>query len=129
MTYRQIVVDYRTEKTDPQHTRLTVGGDRVNYPGDCGTPTVKLTTLKHLLNSIVSTINIKFMTIDIKDFYLHTPMDRNEYMHLKLSNLPNSVVQHYSLAEKATRDGYVYVDIRRGIYGLPEAGLIAQQLL
>ena len=28
-----------------------------------------------------------------------------------------------------TKDGYVYVEIRRGMYGLPHAGLIAQQLL
>ena len=69
------------------------------------------------------------MIIDAKDFYLNTPMARSEYMHLKLSNLPKSVVQHYNLAEKATRDGYVYVDIKQGMYGLPQAGLIVQQLI
>ena len=68
VTYRQIVVDYRPDKTNPYHTRLTVGGDRFNYPGDCGTPPVELTTVKILPNSIVSTINAKFMTIDIKGF-------------------------------------------------------------
>ena len=50
-------------------------GVRVNYLGDCDTPTVDLNTVKILLNSIVSTLNAKFMTIDIKDFYLNTPMD------------------------------------------------------
>ena len=69
------------------------------------------------------------MTIDIKDFYLNTPMDRIKYMWLKLSNLPKSVVQHYNLAEKTTRDGYVYMEIKQWIYGLPQAGIIAQQLL
>ena len=34
VTYGQIVVDYRPDKTDFYCTRLTVGGDRVNYPGD-----------------------------------------------------------------------------------------------
>jgi hypothetical protein len=29
-----------------------------------------------MFNSITSTPNAKFMTIDIKDFYLMTPMDR-----------------------------------------------------
>ena len=74
MMYGRIVVDYRPEKTNPYHTIITSGGDRVNYLGDCGTPTVDLTTAKLLLNSIVSTLYAKFMTIDIKDFYLHTPM-------------------------------------------------------
>ncbi|KAL7523922.1 hypothetical protein ACHAXR_000362 [Thalassiosira sp. AJA248-18] len=31
--------------------------------------------------------------------------------------------------QKATADGHVYVEIRRGMYGLPQAGLIAQELL
>ena len=88
------------------------GGGRVDYQGDCGTPTVELTTVKLLLNSIVPTLNSKFMTTYIKDLYLHTSMAQSEYMRLKLSDLPNSVVQYYNLAKKATRDGYVYVDIR-----------------
>ena len=39
------------------------------------------------------------------------------------------MVQHYNLAEKATMDGYVYVEIKRSIYGLPQSGLIAQKIL
>ena len=73
--------------------------------------------LKLLLNSIVSTLNAKFMTIDIKNFYLHTLMDRSKYMCLKLSDLPKSAVQHYNLAEKTTRDRYVDVDIKKGCMG------------
>ena len=94
VTYGQIVVDYRPDKTDPYRNRLTVGRGRVNYPGYCGTSAVELTTVKILLNSIVSTLNATFMTIDIKDFYLNTPMDRSKYMRLKLIDLPESVVQH-----------------------------------
>ena len=92
VTYERIVVDYRPDKANPYCTRLTVGGGRVNYPGDCGTPTLELITVKLLLNSIVSTLNEKFITIDIKYFYLNTPMAQSEYMRLKLSNLPNIVV-------------------------------------
>ena len=72
VTYGRIVVDYRPENTDPFQIRITVGGDRVNYLGDCGTPAVDFTTVNFLLNSIVSTLNAKFMTIDVKDFYLNT---------------------------------------------------------
>ena len=68
ITYGRVVVNYRPEKDYPYRTRLTVGGDRVNYPVDCGTPTVDILTVKLLLNSIVSTLNATFMTIDIKDF-------------------------------------------------------------
>ena len=69
------------------------------------------------------------MTIDFKDFYLNTPMARPEYMRLKLSNIPNHVIEYQKLREKATKDGYVYVQIGKGMYGLPQAGIIAQELL
>ena len=50
-------------------------------------------------------------------------------MKLKLIDLLKSVVQHYKLEVKATKYDYVYVKIKRGMYGLPQAGLIVQQLL
>ena len=93
VSYGRVVVDYFPDKRDPYRTQLTIGSDRVNYLGFCGTPTVIWTTVKLLLNIIISTINAHFMTIDIKYFYLNTPMERSEYMRLKLSDLTESVVQ------------------------------------
>ena len=93
VTYGRIVVSYRPEKSDPNRTCLTDGGDRVNYPGDCGTLTTDLLTVKLLLNSTISTPGARFITIDIKDFYLMTPMVRCEYMILKLSDLPDNFIQ------------------------------------
>jgi hypothetical protein len=55
---------------------LVAGGDRVHYPRDAGTPTANPLTIKILINSIISTAGAKFMTMDIKDFYLNTPMAR-----------------------------------------------------
>ena len=81
VTYSLITCLIRPEKLDkPNRTRLVVGGDRVHYPGDARTPIANLLTVKLLLNSIVSTAGAKFMTMDIKDFYLNTPMARYEYM-------------------------------------------------
>jgi hypothetical protein len=37
-------------------------------------PTAELLTVKLLINSIISTQGAKFVTMDIKDFYLNTPM-------------------------------------------------------
>ena len=86
-------------------------------------------TVKLLLNSIVSTPLAKFFTVDIKNFYLMTPLKRFEYMTLNLSDMPESIVQQYNLKEKATSDGSVYICIKRGMYGLPQSGLLAQELL
>jgi hypothetical protein len=70
---------YRNGKKDKYRSRITIDGNLVNYPGDCGTPTADLLTVKLLLNSVISTPNAKFMTLDLKDFYLMTPMKRYEY--------------------------------------------------
>eukprot|EP00804_Cyclotella_cryptica_P012340 CCRYP_018199-RA/>CCRYP_018199-RA protein AED:0.46 eAED:0.46 QI:0/-1/0/1/-1/1/1/0/101 len=55
VTYGRIVANYRPEKDDPYRIRLTVGGNRITYPGDCGTPTADMLTTKILLNSVIST--------------------------------------------------------------------------
>ena len=69
------------------------------------------------------------MTLDIKNFYLKTPMKRYEYLRLKITTLPDEIIEEYKLKDKVDSKGYVYVEVRRGMYGLPHAGLIAQQLL
>ena len=56
-------------------------------------------------------------------------MARIKYMGLKLIDLPKSVVQHYNIENNSTRDGYLYVEIKRGMYGILQAGFIVQQLL
>jgi hypothetical protein len=114
---------------EPNRTRLVARGDRVHYPGDTSTPTADLLTVKLLINSIISTAGAKFMTMDIKDFYLNTPMARYEYMRLRIVDIPDDVIKHYNLRNKATPDGYVYCEIQKGMYGLPQAGIITQQLL
>ena len=127
VTYGLITTLIRPEKIDkPNRTRLVAGADRVHYPGDAGTPTADLLTVKLLLNSIISTPNAKFMTMDIKDFYLNTPMARYEYMRLRLADMPKDVKAHYKLEEIATPDGYIYCKIQKGMYGLPQAGIISQ---
>ena len=80
ITYGRIVMNLQPEKEYPYRVRLTVGGDRINFPGDCGTPTADILAVKLLLNSVISTRGARFMTIDIKNFYLNTPMDRPEFM-------------------------------------------------
>ncbi len=92
VTYGLITTLIWPEKLDePNRRRLVAGGDRVHYPGDAGTPTANLLTVKLLLNSIISTPNAKIMTMDIKDFYLNTPMAQYEDMRLRLADMPEDV--------------------------------------
>jgi hypothetical protein len=61
-----------------------------------------------LLNSIISTPNAKFMTIDIKDFYLKTPMVRYEYFRMKLELFPEDIIKEYDLKNKVDAKGNVH---------------------
>ena len=73
--------------------------------------------------------NEKFMTIDIKDFYLNTPMERYKYFHMKLELFPKDVIDEYNLHNKVDANGNVHCKVQWGIYGLPQAGIIAQEFL
>jgi len=128
-TYARIVCNFRESKKDKYRTRITIGGNLINFPDDCGTPTADLLTVKLLLNSIISTPNAKFMTLDLKDFYLMTPMKRYEYFRMKLELFPQDVMDLYDLHNKVDDNGNVHCEVRRGMYGLPQAGIIAQELL
>ena len=105
---------------------MRVGGDRINYPGDVATKTADTTKL--ILNSVVSTPDAKFMTLDVKNFYLNTPLKRYEYLRIPINLIPKEVIQQYQL-HFITHYHHVYVEIRKGMYGLPQAGLLANQLL
>jgi hypothetical protein len=108
ITYGQIICVYRLEKKDPYRMHITMGGNLVNYPDNCGTPTADLLTVKLMFNSIISTPNAKFMTIDIKYFYLMTPMDRYKYFRMKLELFPQDIINEYGLRDKADADGNVF---------------------
>ena len=80
VTYLRIVSRYRPQKEDPYRIRFTVGGNRIEYPGGVATPTAELATVRLHLNSVLSDVNSFYMIVDIKDYYLGTPMNRYEYM-------------------------------------------------
>ena len=96
---------------------------------DFGTPTADLPTVKLLLNSVISTPGAKFMTLNLKDFYLNTPMERPEFLRMKIDHFPQDVIDHYCLKDKVDDKGFLLVRVEKGMYGLPQAGIIAQQLL
>ena len=128
VTYARIVVDYREQKEDPNRVRITVGGNLINYPGELTTRTADLTTTKLMWNSVVSTPDAKYMTADIKSFYLETPLDRFEYMKMNIDLIPQEFRDEYGLDAKA-KGGHVYMEIQKGMYGLPQSGILANKLL
>ena len=60
VTYACTVVYYQPQKADPNHVRLTVGGNLLNVLGDLSTTTAYLTTSNILCNSVLSTKCARF---------------------------------------------------------------------
>ena len=90
--------------------------------------TADLTTTKLLWNSVLSTPGARYMCLDIKNFYLCAPLDRYEYMKMPLDTFPAHIVEQYDLKNK-TKNGFVYLEIRRSIYGLPRSCKLANEYL
>ena len=67
---------------------------------------------------------VGLMTLDIKDFYYGTAMARYEYMKLSLACIPDKMIEQYSLRTLSS-DGWVYLEIRKGMPGLNQSGRIA----
>ena len=52
-----------------------------------------------------------------------------EYVKIQLCEIPVEIIDKYKLQDLATPDGNVYIEITKGMYGLPQAGLLANELL
>jgi hypothetical protein len=81
-----------------------------------------------LLNSVILTPHARFTTFDLKYFYLGTPMTRKEYMRISINSIPKSIVDQYHLLD-LVHNGFVLVEISCGVYGLPQAGILAYNRL
>ena len=126
-TYANFICDYRPHKSEPYRIRLTVGGDRLDCPDDTSSPAASLLETKLLLNSTVSDAHLgaRFMTMDLKDFFLATPMARSEYMRIHSKYFPPETRALYIIDSLIDYDGYVYVEFNKGMYGLKQAAVVA----
>jgi hypothetical protein len=105
-----------------------VGSDRLDYSGDVAISTADITTFKILINITLSTKEAEMMMMDIKNYYLGTPLPWYECMRMLLSRSPEEIVDKYNLKALAI-DSWVYIEIRKGMYVLEQSGLLTNQLL
>ena len=123
-----VVCEVKPHKKDPNRTCITVAGSQIFYPGDVGTPTRSLELVKLIINSVLSRRNARLVSFDLKNFYLQAPIDRFEYVCIKFSDIPQEFIEEYNLS-KASQNGWIYFEILRGCYGLPQSGQLANDLL
>jgi hypothetical protein len=122
------------QKLNPDGTikfrvRGTAGGNLLSVPYDFSARTASLDVVTLLLHSTVSD-NKNWLPIDIKDFYLGTtlPASRYEYVRIELSKLPPAAITTHNLTP-FIHNNAVYFEIRKCMYGLPQAGRLSQLCL
>ena len=125
------VCNHRPLKTEIWRTRLTVGGDLLECPYDAASPAASLIKTKLIINSTISDAHkgARFMAADLKDFFLNTPMPHPEFMKIYRKYLTQEIIDAYDLEKKLIADGYIYIRIKRGMYGLKQAARLAYDLL
>ena len=128
VTYGRKVCTVRPGKDEEYRVRLTVCGNYLEFLGDASCTPASLPTVKMLINSVISTRRARFATVDIKDFYYGTPLERPEYMRLPIAEIPQVIIDEYNLLP-LVHDGWVYIEIRKGMPGLKQAGKIANDRL
>ena len=111
---------------------MTVGGDKLSYDEDTGSPTASILETKLLANGVISDhkkYNSKFCAIDLKDFFLNTPMDKPEYIRIHKKYFSPNFVSTYKLHDKIAPDNHIYCGVKKGMYGLKQAAILAYKLL
>ena len=127
MTYTKVVCEVRPQKEYPKRTRITIGGNRIIYPGEVETPTESLELVKLIINSVLSRHGAKFACFEVKNFYLATPMYQLDFVKIKIENITQEFVLEYNLLP-FVHNGWVYFKIIRICYGLPQYGRLANDL-
>jgi hypothetical protein len=64
ITYGSFSCNIKPNKEEKECTRLTAGGDRINYLDDVGTPTADMTLFKCMVNSIILTPGARCIMVD-----------------------------------------------------------------
>ena len=130
ITYASFVCDIRPLKKETHRVRMVVGGDKLTYHEDTGSPAASLLETKIMLNSVITDAKkgAKLVTCDLKDFFLATPMDTPEFMKIPIKVIPPDIQQQYQIATLQHNES-VYIKIQKGMYGLKQAAILAYNKL
>jgi hypothetical protein len=132
VAYVTHVCTMRPGKSEVYRVRKAVGGDRLDAYQDVRSPAVGVTDTKLHLNSVISdaALGARYATCDLKDFFLGSTMPVYQYMKVHRRYLTAEIMEEYALTEDYfDAKGYCYLEIRKGMYGLKEAAILAYDQL
>ncbi len=121
------VIDYHPQKDDPNRIQNTAMGNLTTYGGKLSVCTPDINRAKFHWNIFMSTPNAKYMCLDIKN-YLTAALEYFEYMKMPLSLFLSWIFKQYNL-KTHVMDSWVHLEMRRAVWGLPQAGILANKRL
>jgi hypothetical protein len=68
------------------------------------------------------------MCIDIKSLYLSASLEYYKYMKIPYALFPQWTIEQYGL-DKHEHNGYIFLELRQAVWGLPQAGILANKKL
>jgi hypothetical protein len=95
-------------------------------------PAVGITNTKLHINSTISDAKygVCYCTGDLKDFFLVSEMKVFQYMRVHGKYVTQEIINEYDITDDYYDSrGYVYLGIRKGMYGLKEASVLAYDQL
>jgi len=107
--------------------RLTADGSRSQFEGDRSSITAEIVAVKIFLNSVVSDDDTEMITADLQDAYLSEdlPPGESEYLSLLVSHFPSDCREEFGISH-LSETTIIYYQILKGLYGMPQAGLLYQ---
>ena len=78
---------------------MTAGGNCLDYPDDTISPTVSIIDANIHFNSTISYAKrrARYMTLDIKNYYLGSPMHNKQFLRIHQSMIPQEIMDKYDL--------------------------------
>ena len=98
---------------------LVVGRYKLLYEADTGSPASNLIKIIILVNSTISDAQkvIKFVSCDLKDFFLASPMAQPDYIKVPIKYFPEDITSKYNLRILMNTKGTILVKIKKRTYG------------
>ena len=118
VTYGKTVCEMKTEKEDKERTILTLGENFLDFTVDISAPTSLVTTSQCVFNSVVSTPGARYLLVDIKHFHLNNILPDPKFMWISLDIFPQDIIDTYELKALVDEQGWIYMRIENGMYGL-----------
>ena len=112
-----------------RRVRGTLGGDKINYNGntlsEVADPTAVSIHQQSVLADRKKGLNAKYVTLDLKDYYLGCQLDREEYLWIPTKHMTAKTMNEFNLYQYVS-DGKILFRVDGSMYGHPAAGRIAQ---